>query len=69
MNLSPLNWWYSYTRWMDLKLLWPTFKKVARQRGMSLLDARGAFRIHTEYDPAWRALDFEKREHVITHLK
>lgn len=48
-----INAWHAYERDLDVKLLWPICKKLAKG---DMVAARAAFYLHTLGDPAWKCL-------------
>lgn len=47
------QWWNKRCRKIDIRVLWPSFQRESKKRGMSYEDAVLAFVIHTRIDPVW----------------
>jgi hypothetical protein len=57
-------WWYSYTRWLDRRFLWPACVDNAD----TLDQAKAAFALHASLDPAWTALGYGEMMQQIDEL-
>lgn len=68
-----LNWllarWHQRERQLDLKILWPSCKRIAEERGTGLDHARAAFALHALYSQAWLALGEEEVRRRIDDLE
>lgn len=56
--------WYARLRRIDIEILLPALRKQALMKE----DAERAFRLHTNYDPAWQFLSSPDREDLILRL-
>lgn len=61
--------WRALQRRLDIAFLWPACKREAQRRGRPLDDARRAFAIHCNRDPAWYHLGWREVDRRIKQLK
>lgn len=67
------NWlqarWHQRERKLDLKILWPSCKRIAEERGTGLDHARAAFTLHAVHSQAWLSLGEEEVRRRIAALE
>jgi hypothetical protein len=58
------SWWHERRRWIDLNILWPSYRAIAPD----LNHAKAAFAVHAFNDAAWLVLGEAEIERIIDGL-